>query len=311
MRMTLFAAMLITANLTAWGDVRIPQNSTGIMCCEQYGRRVLLMDENVDWNQPSAILWEWPTKHCEQIAPEHRMWFANVTDAKRVMNGTHVIVSASGGGVALVRMEDKHVVFYALADGNTHSIELLPDGNLVSASSTGSYLRVFCTDTAVSHPPLDVKYSDVPLDDAHGVAWDFQKQRLWAIGGTDLVRYQYNGDRANPQLTEDAKFELPDAGGHDLFPVPGTRKLFLTAGNSWTFDTENESFEPIPSIGGPKSISQREPGGPIIVMEATEVWWSDTIRFVGEDRKMTLNKAKFYKARWWVPNTFSYGPDEQ
>ncbi|MCP4639182.1 MAG: hypothetical protein GY851_02045 [bacterium] len=210
-----------------------------------------------------------------------------------------------------MRVEDKRVPFYALAGDNTHSIELLPDGNLVSASSTGSYLRVFCTDPVIGNPPDDVKYSDVKLENAHGVVWDHKLQRLWAVGVHDLVRYRYNDDRHNPVLTEDAQFKLPDAGGHDLFPVPGSRKLFITTWGAWVFDTETErfaAFEPL-RTGMVKSISQREPGGPVITMKATESWWSDTIRFMNEDRTKTLDKARFYKARWWVPNEFSYGPE--
>lgn len=271
------------------------------------------MDENADWSQESAILWKWAPMECPEVRPRHREWFINISDAKRVMNGTHVIACASGGAVALVRLEDKRVEFYALASGNTHSVELLPDGNLVSASSKG-YLRVFCTDPAVSHAPDEVKTSDVPLPSAHGVVWDAKKNRLWAIGDTELVRYEYNGKREDPALKEEARFTLPSPGGHDLFPVPGTRKLFLTSGGVFLFDTEQETFSEFDqptARGSVKSISQREAGGPIIVMEAETSWWSDDIRFVGEDRVKTLDKAKFYKARWWVPNTFSYGEGER
>ena len=63
------------------------------------------------------------------------------------------------GGIALVRFEDKKVVFYAYARrANTHSVEILPDGNLVSASSSGAYLRLFCTDPEVSTYPGNVTF---------------------------------------------------------------------------------------------------------------------------------------------------------
>ena len=75
--------------------------------------------------------------------------------------------------------------------------------------------------------------------------------------------------------------DAKEPGGHDLFPVPGTRKLFITSLGVWTFDTESETFEAVEALGktgNVKSISQCTPGGPTIVMEATESWWSDTIR---------------------------------
>jgi hypothetical protein len=287
------------------------QKAVGILCCEQHSTRLLLLDENADWNSRRAVLWSWSPKECPDIQPAHRPWFGSLTDGKRVLGGTHVIVSASGGGIALVRIKDKRAVFYALAGGNTHSIEILPDGNLVSASSTGGYLRVFSTDSHVSRPPTNVKYAEVKLAAAHGVVWDYRLRRLWAIGGPVLARYRYNDNRQQPALAEEARFRLPNPGGHDLFPVPGTRRLFLTAGKVWTFDTETGTFETLSAVSQDevKSISQRGPGGPIIVMAATESWWSDTIPFVDGSRQKVMQGARFYKVRWWVPNPFSYGPD--
>jgi hypothetical protein len=305
------ALMLVFVNLLGTTDAP-PADDAAILCCEQRSTRLLLLDANTDWSDPRAIRWSWSPDEADDIEPAHRPWFRYLTDGKRVLGGTHLITSASGGGIALIRMKDKRVVFYALADGNTHSIEILPDGNLVSASSTGNYLRVFSTDPAAGRFPKNAKHTDTKLEDAHGVTWDHERQRLWAVGGVDLVRYRYNGDRQNPALTEDARFKLPNrGGGHDLFPVPGTRRLFVTGGWIWTFDTETEKFADFPSRlqHGVKSISQREPGGPTLLMVATESWWSDTLRFVNEDRKKQFPQARFYKARWWVPNPFSYGPE--
>ncbi len=262
------AACVVPACLAADPSTR---NATGILCCEQHSTRLLLLNENADWNSGRAVLWSWSPKECPDIQPAHRPWFGCLTDGKRVLGGTHVIVSASGGGIALVRIKDKRAVFYALAGGNTHSIEILPDGNLVSASSTGGYLRVFSTDPSVGRP-TNAKYAEAKLPAAHGVVWDRRLGRLWAIGGDVLARYRYNENRQQPALTEEARFRLPSPGGHDLFPVPGTRRLFLTAGRVWTFDTQTGTFEKFSPVSQDdvKSISQRGPAGPIIVMNATE-----------------------------------------
>jgi hypothetical protein len=61
-----------------------------------------------------------------------------------------MLITASGGGVALVRMADNKVVFQAYAGCNPHSAEILPGGNMVSASSTENYLTVFHVDTTAT-----------------------------------------------------------------------------------------------------------------------------------------------------------------
>jgi len=310
---SLLVAVLFLVGGVYLSMAQAAEKAVRMLCCDQRTPRLLLVDENADWSDPRAILWSWSPAESKEIDPAHHRWFGHLTDGKRVMEGTHLITSASGGGIALIRIKDKQVPFYALAGGNTHSVELLPDGNLVSASSTGNYLRVFSTDPAVSHAPNDVKYTDIELFDAHGVTWDLRLKRLWAVGGKDLVRYRYNGNRQAPALVEDGRFPLPSGGGgHDLFPVPGTRRLFVTGWDVWTFDTESGTFARLSSLprGCVKSISQREAGGPTILMAATESWWSDTIRFVGGEPSKTMPHARFYKARWWVPCPFSYGPTD-
>jgi len=266
------------------------------------------MDPDADWSKEEAVLWQWSAAQSVDIKAKHKIWFSLLTECKRVLNGTNVITSASGGAIAMVRMVDKKVIFYAQPGGNTHSVEILPDGNLVSASSYG-FLKVFCTDPAVSKSPENGKFSTLKLHGAHGVVWDNKLQRLWAVGGTELVCCKYSGNRANPALEIGASFKLPGCygGGHDLFPVPGTRKLFVTGQEVWTFDTEEGTFSDFDNRGDIKSITQRSPDGLVFLMQPTESWWSDSILSADGKIEKSLPGAQFYKARWWVPNVFSYG----
>lgn len=278
-----------------------------IMCGEQKSGRLLLMNPSADWSEQKAILWQWSAAQSADIQASHKGWFSLLTECKRVLNGTHVITSASGGAIAMIRMKDKKVVFYAQPGGNTHSVEILPDGNLASASSVG-FLKVFCTDPAVGKWPGSAKFSTLTLEGAHGVVWDKKLQRLWAVGNTELVCCKYNGNRADPALEIEANFKLPgDGAGHDLFPVPGTRKLFVTGQKVWTFDTEKGAFSDFDQRGNIKSVTQKDANGFVFFMQPTESWWSDSIRSPDGKTKKTLLGAQFYKVRWWVPNVFSYG----
>src|SRR5262245_64231171 len=112
-----------------------------IVLAEQAQHRVAIADV-----ASKKIFWQW-TPETSNVQPEHYKWFSSISDAKIVYNGKCILTTASGGGVALIRIADKKTLFYAYAGGNTHSAELLPDGNIVSASSHGNYLMLFRVDT--------------------------------------------------------------------------------------------------------------------------------------------------------------------
>lgn len=278
-----------------------------IIACEQKSGRLLLLDPDTDWSLPEAILWQWSASESADIPSEHTSWFDNVTEAKRVLHGTHMVTSASGGGIALIRMSDQKVRFYANPGGNTHSVEILPDSNLVSASS-GGFLKVYCTDPEKGSKQTDPHSSTLKLAGAHGVVWDHQLQRLWAVGNTELICCKYNHQRSDPQLVIEQVISLPGRGsGHDLFPIPSTRKLFVTGFEVWTFDTATRTFADFDARAAVKSVSQLGQGGPVMYLVPSEKWWSDSVRSSDDQLIHTLPGARFYKARWWVPNPFSYG----
>jgi uncharacterized protein DUF6528 len=271
-----------------------------IMICDQAQARVALMDSGTDWSDPDAILWQWTAADSPSIPTEERAWFDHPTDAKPVLGGDFALITASGGGVALVRLDDKAAIFHARPGGNPHSAELLPDGNLVTASSTGSSLKLW---TLVrQEKPLQV----VPLFDAHGVCWDPENDLVWAIGHDHLVSFDYRADRADP-LVEFSRHPLPDPGGHDLQRGADGQYLVLSTQHGvWEFWPENGEFYPYPGIDPAlevKSISepvhQRRNGSPTLVVRAKQQWWTDAVDGVNPESRYLLPDGKIYKARWW------------
>lgn len=182
---------------------------------EQAKNRIVMID------QPTGkVAWEWTAADSGLSAAE-QAWFDLPDEAKPVYNRTCVLVTASGGGVALIRIADKKAMFYAKPGGNPHSAEVLPDGNVVVASSTGNLLSVYVyngADSYVSRPAFTM-----PVHSAHNVVWDRKRGCLWTATGAQLLKLAYNGKRTAPELTQVRSYDMAagNTDAHDLAPVCG------------------------------------------------------------------------------------------
>ncbi len=271
-----------------------------IVLAEQSEAQVIIADA-----KSKKILWQWKPQNLT-VKPEHVKWFSNISDAKPVYNGEYILISASGGGVALVRINDKKTIFYAYAGGNTHSVELLPDGNIVSASSTGNYLTVFKVDTL--NFPENVYKKNITIHSGHNVVWDHKNQVLWSAGGSVLYGYQYNFNCTKPDLTLVSSLDIPGISSHDLFPVYNENALWLSM-NDKTFklDMATKTFEIAKVIQSEvKSVSSGPADFPIILLWPKVEWWSDEVVDAKGDKVFHQPGLKIYKARWLLKNSFSY-----
>lgn len=252
-----------------------------------------------------TIIWEWePAK--SNVKAEHLKWFLSISEAKPVYNMQYILVTASGGGVALVRIADKKTVFYAYAGGNTHSAEILPDGNIVSASSTGQYLTVFKVDTLVS---ADEVYSKkIPIEFGHNVVWDNRNHVLWSAAMNKLKAFKYNFNCNDPDIELVETINLLGTEAHDLFPVYHKNELWLTDTSAiYTFNPANKKIVKTSfSRHNIKSISSGPSGFPIILSEPKEKWWTDAVIDSKGNLVFEQEGLRIYKVRWFVPNTFSY-----
>jgi hypothetical protein len=282
--------------------------SCDVITAEQRDDCVILFKSGADWNDPASILWRWDPK---EALPDFVGYFAAMTECKPNHDCSEIAIAASGGGVARVRFADKKVIFYGNAAGNTHSIATLPDGNVVTASSTGNYLALFApptlneTEGATEATPIYAKYR---LVGAHGVVWDAKREILWALGTNEIAGYEYVGTKEEPGLKEIYREELTGnaRGGHDLYPAPGYDALMTTGIGVNVFDPNERKFYEVVPMRRIKSVSLSPEGVPLMQRAVVE-WWSDTI-FYGDDKDTSVgvfSGAKFYKARWFVPNEFS------
>lgn len=275
-----------------------------IVLCEQSVNRIAILDLG-----KKKMVWEWLPGQAANIKKEHVSWFTNPSDAKPVYGGQAILLSASGGGVALIRIADKKVLFYAFAGGNTHSSELLPDGNIVAASSTGNFMTVFRTDTLQF--PDNVYSKQLPLPFGHNVVWDKKQNLLWSAAKDQLKTFTYNFHRLLPEITIKDSIQLPGTDAHDLFPAYGQPALWLTnTTGTYYYNTEKNQASKVPlPYQHVKSMSSGPTPLPTIFIHPDGTkgsWWTDEI--YSTDGKVIYKQRglKIYKARWFVENTFSY-----
>ena len=269
-----------------------------ILCSDQKTRDVFIMDANGDWSKPEAILWHWNPKDDPNIPPERLRAFNNMSDSKCVSDGKQVLVVASGGGMALIDVATKQSVFTAYPGGNTHSAELLPDGTVITASSTGATMRQGPHQVAQKTPHKTFTYK---FPGGHGVVWDQIHGLVWAVGADVLVAFRYNFDVENPQLVPVQSFDLGKGySGHDLVLLKKENKLLLTGRDVKEFDTMLGTLRLFSNRCPVKSISIHPETGEQLVQIPNEEWWNDTVMLLNGDRKWTLpNKARIYKTRWF------------
>ena len=188
----------------------------------------------------STKVWSWKASPSAGL-PEHLLnKFRTTDECKPVEGGQKILVTSSGGGVALLERATGKALFYAYV-GNAHSAEILPGSRVVVAGSTheqGNCLAVFNLDG-----PEKVIYSE-PLYSGHGVRWDEKHQILWALGYDELKALRLkNWDSSKPALELLHSNRLPSDSGHDLIPVPASDDLLITSNsNVYLFDTEQKKF---------------------------------------------------------------------
>jgi len=278
-----------------------PVCSQDLVCCGWSGVSALrIMDTNV------TTLWTWTPTNSD--LPEWcKPLFSTTSDCKPCPGGKVLITSSGGdslnGAVALVDPAVNHVLFYARA-ADAHSADLLPLNRVVVALSyqtNGNRLVIF----DLSQP--DVELFSTSLVAAHGVVWDEQRQVLWALGESVLRAYQLQSWASHPQLRQVSSTPLPEAIGHDLFPIPNSSDLsFTTDQHCWIFnrDTQTITLDPVlGNVGIVKGISVNPVTGQIVYIRADTSWWTERLRFVAPANSIQVPGAHFYKARWIQPDT--------
>ncbi len=162
-----------------------------------------------------------------------------------------VVIFCGPDGPGVVTYPGKRLVWSGgsgMAGSNPHSIEILPSGNIVTASTTDSTIRIFNTKNMVEKKDKKTDYESYTFDDAHGVLWDPANECLWAVGKTELVAYKVVDDGDGTEsLKRVVGFggKLPTTDGHDLSAdFFDSNKLWITTNTGvYHFDKTTGEFD--------------------------------------------------------------------
>ena len=193
-----------------------------------------------------AVIWEWnplTASDCKYptLAGAAGMKFRHSS----LWDKDVVLLTNSNGWVGVIDYETKEMLFEDDLPKGGHCIEMMPNGDLVVASSGNGEEDL----AGLYYYPLSqgaTKHSDFTLfKGAHGVCYDPDLDCLWALGDDEIRMYSVSGygtAKAKCQWVqgEGASLEsLGDSGGHNLAPVYGQPgKYWVTSlKGMWQFDT--------------------------------------------------------------------------
>ncbi|MEU5999683.1 DUF6528 family protein [Streptomyces sp. NPDC047197] len=298
-----------------------------MLLTEQATQQILVLDPRRRvWDveaDPSVVRWAFSPmgrSGYEDLRPEDSWVYPSESKVRRHKGRTYVLTTASFGFVGVVDYPSGRRYWgAAIGPGddlfNPHSAEILPDGNVAVACSTGALVRLY----AASQGPRASRYAEAELKGAHGLHWDGAREVLWAIGDDDLVTYEVGGTRARPALTRRSSVGLPigtpgrTAGGHDLFPVAGRPERLWVTTNAAVFQYDIPSGDFTQDFAGHEEISRKSVKGvgndprtgqvisTVPESGLEETWWTTKVSVHQPRGEYKLVDGGIYKARWFLP----------
>lgn len=249
-------------------------------------------------------VWTWRAKDRADLPEDFKKLFNSTDECKPLDGGSRILITSSGGAVALVDRANDKVLFYGRAP-NAHSADLLPGGRIAVAAShhatlKGDRLIVF----DVTKPDRDLWSEELPW--GHGVVWDEPRKLLWALADEDIRVYELRDwETAAPKLQRAAVIPLPEGGGHDFSVVDDSVIAVSTSNRCWLFDRDTRTFRPHPVLADQakvKGITHHPKTGQIAYVQAEgKNWWAERIHFLNPPGTLHVPGEHFYKARWNVP----------
>jgi len=254
-----------------------------------------------------TFLWQWDPKKDPNVDAGDAKTFRNIDECKLRDGGDTLIVCASSQGIAGIDMKTGRAKWCAGARHGVpspHSVELLPDGRVAVACSTGcDALMLYDVASAPFDPAAQRSVRAAKVRGAHGVEWNAARGTLFVLGYTYLYEFAYRPESMSvAELHRWSYVEAcGDEFGHDLVP-DGKGGYYLTNHTGvWRFDPGDGTFVAVRGQRNAKSFSRNPTNGDLMQIP-TESWWSDRLVIANPDGTERIlgpfPNARFYKARW-------------
>ena len=211
-----------------WEPLDLVEDQVIALDQQTNGGRVVVYDiaKAVNGNLDKGEIWSYDCGYAAGVKYRTNTKFGNV-------------VLIAGKKHQIVTYPDKEVKWSVKqhSGANPHSIEILPSGNVVIASSTDGKVLLYDTTKSNSYKVYD-------LVGAHGVLWDPTNSLLWALGDNQIVSYAVSGSGSSEALVKQNAYNLPKTGGHDLAPDYFSKDhLYLTVvGTVYRFHKPSGTF---------------------------------------------------------------------
>lgn len=205
-------------------------------------------------------------------------------------------------------------LFFTTETQNAHSATLLPGGYIVVACSNGDdCLRVF--NPSGTTPSQSI--GSYPLTSAHGVVWNVNSKRLFAIGGNFLYIYSFNESEGTLKLEKTVTATSYTDHLHSLAEVDANT-LVMGGNYAATYDIPTGTFKAVnwfkdSYTKGIKSLNINPMTGEAFYSFASSVTGvgnnnthTHTIRYTGDvtkqydhdaEKHIMVNDINMYKVR--------------
>lgn len=191
------------------------------------GTRIIVADLDLCGDSPEdiviedCIIWEWDSAKAEGGALRGKD--LRIDESKYRYSSYWkkdvIIFSGSGGYIGVIDYQTKQLLFSHNPGRGPHSVELLPNGDLVAVCSGNSNSSDGCVLYYALTKGEKKPSSQYSLESAHGVVWDPENNVVWALGGKKIVAFNVS----------EGKLSLINgmgvsgfSGGHELTPILGS-----------------------------------------------------------------------------------------